>query len=73
MPEEHEGEVSFMYEWKEIVRSSAKLSKSSSSIYSRDMLLACWWPILLSISYGTFFRDCTIYKSLKHLTMRKTR
>ncbi|KAJ3016867.1 GDP/GTP exchange factor for ARF [Thoreauomyces humboldtii] len=55
LPEEHEGELSFNYHWKELMKRSetcGPLIKYEKNSCDKDMLVVAWSPILAALSYA---------------------
>lgn len=61
MPEEHEGELGFNYQWKELLKNARHtddLLACRTNLYDKDMLAFVWNSVLATISYGKeYVRD----------------
>ncbi|KAJ3261296.1 GDP/GTP exchange factor for ARF, partial [Borealophlyctis nickersoniae] len=69
MPEEHEGDLGFNYQWKELLKQaevSEPFLEARTSVYDRDMFLAVWSPVLAAITYAfdNAEDDLTLQKSV---------
>ncbi|KAJ3033358.1 GDP/GTP exchange factor for ARF [Rhizophlyctis rosea] len=55
MPEEHEGDLGFNYQWKELMKRADKagsLVECRTSVFDKDMFLLVWSPLLAALTYA---------------------